>query len=242
MPTATAPKMKRGSPVFTPSKAGAGAAGVELDAAQSEMIQRMFDEKQTAKIRRRYNRNARFYDFMDRMVGDPWRRKVIGQAAGRVLEVGVGTGKNLAFYDPAMTRELVGIDFSPAMLARARAKPCRVPVTLLEMDAQHLTFPDASFNTVVATCVFCTVPDPVLGLQEVRRVCKPGGRVVLLEHMRIDRPVIGLLMDLLDPLTTAVIGTHINRRTLENVRRAGLTLEQVEPVSGDLVKLICARP
>lgn len=202
----------------------------------------MINEKYTASVRRKYNRNALIYDAMDRMVPDPWRIQMVGQATGRVLEIGIGTGKNLGLYDPAITQELVGIDLSPRMLAKARLKPCRVPVTLLEMDAQRMTFPDASFDTVLATCVFCTVPDPVLGLREARRVCKPGGRIMLLEHMRLDRPVVGPLMDLVDPLAVWVIGTHINRRTVENVRLAGLTLDRTEQVMGDLMKLIYARP
>lgn len=202
----------------------------------------MPEQTETERIRRKYNRNALWYDSMDRMVKDPWRERVLSQALGCVLEIGVGTGKNLELYDPAVTASLTGIDFSPAMLAKARSKACRVPLTLLGMDAQQMHFPDASFDTVLATCVFCTVPDPVLGLREARRVCKPDGRILLLEHVRIDRPVIGPLMDLLDPLAVAVIGTHINRRTVENARSAGLTIERVEPVKGDLVKLIYARP
>ncbi|MHB9146180.1 MAG: class I SAM-dependent methyltransferase [Symbiobacteriia bacterium] len=200
------------------------------------------DGRATESVRRKYNRNSRFYDLMDRMSDEAWHRRVIAQARGRVLEIGVGTGKNLPLYDPQVTRELVAIDFSPGMLERAGGKPCAVPLTLLEMDAQHLTFPDASFDTVLATCVFCTVPDPVQGLREARRVCRPEGRILLLEHMRIDRPVIGPLMDLFDPISVALIGTHINRRTLENARLAGLRVEHVESVSGDLVKIIHARP
>lgn len=202
----------------------------------------MIDERATEAVRRKYNRNARWYDAMERMVRDEWRRRVITQAVGRTLEIGIGTGKNLPFYDPAVTDELVGIDISPGMLERARSKPCRVPLTLLEMDAQRMSFPDHSFDTVLATCVFCTVPDPVAGLREARRVCKPDGRILLLEHVRIDRPVIGALMDLIDPLVAGLIGTHINRRTVENCRLAGLTIERVEPLLGDLIKLIYARP
>lgn len=202
----------------------------------------MIDAERTDFVRRRYNRNAVLYDSMDRMVKEGWRQLVIGQASGRVLEIGVGTGKNLPLYDPAVTQELTGIDLSPAMLARARQKRCAVPLTLLEMDAQHLAFPDASFDTVLTTCVFCTVPDPVLGLQEARRVCKPGGRILLLEHVRLEHPVAGPLMDLLDPLVVAMIGTHINRRTVENARLAGLTVERVHNLHGNLIKLIHARP
>jgi len=202
----------------------------------------VINEKYTASVRRKYNRNALIYDAMDKMVRDPWRELMVRQATGRVLEIGIGTGKNLGLYDPAITQELVGIDLSPRMLDKARPKPCRVPVSLLEMDAQRMTFPDASFDTVLATCVFCTVPDPVLGLREARRVCKPGGQIMLLEHMRLDHPVLGPLMDLADPLAVWVIGTHINRRTLDNVRLAGLTIDRAEPVMGELMKLIIARP
>ena len=200
------------------------------------------NDRQTASVRRKYNRNALVYDSMDRMIRDEWRRKVIGEARGRVLEIGVGTGKNLRLYDPQITQELVGIDFSPGMLARARHKPCKVPHSLLEMDAQALSFPDATFDTVLATCVFCTVPDPLQGLREARRVCRPEGRILLLEHVRIDRPVVGMLMDLLDPLSVLVVGTHINRRTVENVRLAGMHVDQLDAISGDLVKLIHASP
>lgn len=202
----------------------------------------MINERETASVRRKYNRNALVYDAMDRMVREEWRLRVVRQAVGRVLEVGVGTGANLPYYDPSVTTELVGIDFSPGMLSRAYKKPCRVPLTLLEMDAQRMDFPDASFDTVLATCVFCTVPDPILGLKEVRRVTRPGGRILLLEHVRIDKPVVGTLMDLVDPLAVAVIGTHINRRTVENARLAGLQIERVENLKGDLIKLIHARP
>lgn len=200
------------------------------------------DAQATAAVRRKYDRNARFYDAMDRMVRGRWRAKVIGQAAGRVLEIGVGTGKNLPFYDPEVTTELIGIDPSPGMLARARTKPSRVRAELREMDAQDLHFADDSFDTVVATCVFCTVPDPVRGLREAGRVCRRTGRILLLEHVRVDRPVVGTFMDALDPFVAAAIGTHINRQTVENVRRAGLVVDEVESVHGDLVKLIHARP
>lgn len=202
----------------------------------------MIDERQTESVKRKYNRNACWFDVMDRMMKDEWHHQIIGQAAGRVLEIGVGTGKNLPYYDPARVEELVAIDFSPGMLARARTKVCKAPLTLLEMDAQRMSFPDASFDTVLATCVFCTVPDPVLGLREAGRVCKPGGRILLFEHVRIDKPVVGPLMDVLDPLVVGLIGTHINRRTVENARLAGLTVERVENVRGNLLKLIHARP
>jgi len=200
-------------------------------------------DRETELTRKRYNRTSLIYDWMDRMIKPDLRAKVLSQACGRVLEVGVGTGKNLAFYPPSCS-EVVGIDLSPGMLAKAKArtKEAKVPVVLYEMDAQALEFPNASFDTVVATCVFCSVPDPIKGLSEIRRVCKPGGRVILLEHVRSDNPLLGKMMDILDPLTVRMMGPHINRRTVENVRAAGLKIRNVEDQKVKILKLIVAEP
>ena len=200
-------------------------------------------ERETELTKKRYNRTSRFYDCMDRMFKPELRQKVLGQATGKVLEVGVGTGKNLAFYTTRCI-DVTGIDLSPGMLnkAKARVKDTSVPVRLLEMDVQHMIFPDASFDTVVATCVFCSVPDPVKGLQEIRRVCKPGGQVLLLEHVRSDNPLLGKIMDILDPLTVRMMGPHINRRTVENVTTAGLHINSVENQKIKILKYIIAQP
>lgn len=202
------------------------------------------DRELTEKIRRRYNRNALFYDSMDRMIRAAWRRQVIGEAAGNVLEVGVGTGKNLSYYNPAICTKVTGIDFSPGMLAKARprAEQAPVPVELMEMDAQAMSFADGSFDMVISTCVFCSVPDPLAGLREVRRVCKAEGRILFLEHMRLDWPIVGLVMDLMNPGTVGLMGVNINRRTVENIENAGLTLVKVENLLGPLVRYMEARP
>lgn len=199
-------------------------------------------DDRTKAIRRRYNRTALYYDWMDWLFPASLRRRVIAQAMGKVLEVGVGTGANLPHYPPG--GEVVAIDFSPAMLAKAREKAsgARVPVQLLEMDVQNMSFPDASFDTVVATCVFCSVPDPVKGLKEVRRVCRPGGRVILLEHVRSENPVAGAIMDVINPVCASLIGDNINRRTVANVQAAGLRLIEVQDVFARIVKLIVAAP
>ncbi len=197
---------------------------------------------QTEIIRKRYNRTARFYDWMDKMIPDAIRQRALSQATGKVLEVGVGTGKNLPYYRDGC--EVTGIDFSPGMLDKAREKShlAKVPVTLVEMDAQHMTFPDGTFDTVVATCVFCSVPDPVQGLIEVRRVCKPSGKIVLLEHVRSENPLLGWLMDVLNPVSLHLVGSNINRRTVENVRAAGIDIRHVEDLTSKIVKLIVGRP
>lgn len=199
-------------------------------------------DKETLLTRERYNRTSKFYDIMDRMIKSDIRKKILSEASGKVLEVGVGTGKNLEFYSPDC--EITGIDLSPGMLEKARekAQKIRITVSLLEMDAQNLQFPDDTFDTVVATCVFCSVPDPIKGLKEVKRVCKPEGKIILLEHVRSDNPILGKLMDLLDPITVRMMGPHINRRTVENISKAGLTIRSVEDQNLKILKHIVAEP
>ncbi|HEX3015351.1 MAG TPA: class I SAM-dependent methyltransferase [Desulfobacteria bacterium] len=199
-------------------------------------------DQETLLTRKRYNRTAKIYDLMDRMIKPDLRSRVLGLAAGKVLEVGVGTGNNLRYYPEGC--EVTGIDLSPGMLAKAKAKvkEAKVAVTLLEMDAQNLKFPDNHFDTVVATCVFCSVPDPLKGLQEIKRVCKPNGKVILLEHVRSENPILGKIMDILDPLTVRLIGPHINRRTVENVQKTGMKIQSVEDQKTKILKLIISEP
>ena len=193
----------------------------------------------SSTVREKYNRIAFVYDVVDLLIPHAWRLRAVGLAKGKTLEVGVGSGLNLPLY-PAACSEVFGIDISPRMLAKAekRAQQCRAPITLFEMDAQNLDFPDDSFDTVLATCVFCTVPDPVKGLREMRRVCKPDGMIVLVEHMRSRRPWLGKVMDWLNPLSVTLLGDHINRNTVGNAREAGIDVVEVADLSGDVVRLI----
>ncbi len=204
--------------------------------------------KETAATRARYDRIAPLYDFVEALVEryrfSDWRERAWSLVAGpRVLEVGVGTGKNVPYYPPGV--HVTGVDLSARMLTRARKRTAHrePPVTLLQMDAQALDFPDDAFDSGIATFVFCSVPDPILGLREMARVVKPGGQIVLLEHVRSESPLLGRLMDWLDPLVAWLMGPHISRRTVENVRRAGLTIERVKDLdTGGIVKLIVSHP
>jgi len=201
----------------------------------------------SATTRNRYNRAARFYDvnsaMMERLLMRRLRTRLWQKAsvAGAILEIGVGTGVNIPYY-PSGARA-TAIDLSEKMLERAsrRAERLHVQADLLEMDAQHLDFPDATFEAVAATCVFCSVPDTVAGLREAWRVLKPGGRLLLLEHMRSGNPAFGKLMDLMNPAFVRMSGANINRRTLDNLRAAGVSDFDASSHAFGIVKLIEAR-
>lgn len=181
---------------------------------------------------------------MDRMIKSDWRKELIHQVHGKVLEVGIGTGANIPFYRPGV--EVIGIDFSKGMLKQAHKKlemlEKQKNVKLLEMDAQALQFPDDSFDFVISTCVYCSVPDPIQGFQEIRRVCKPNGKILMLEHMRSENPVIGSLMDISNPLVVRLWGANINRRTLDNIHKAGLEIERNEMLIGTIMRKLILKP
>lgn len=203
---------------------------------------------ETLKTRRRYNRISVLFDLiefpMEILFFSRWRRRLFKMIdpKERLLEVGIGTGKNLGYYPPGI--DAVAIDISEGMLRGAikRARMLNLKVSLKLMDAERLEFEDRRFDTVVATFVFCSVPDPIKGLRELKRVCKGQGRIILLEHMRPNRIPIGRLFDLVNPLIVRLTGVNINRRTIENIKKSGLVIEREEDLLSDIVKLIVARP
>lgn len=153
------------------------------------------------------------------------RRRIVGSAEGLVLEVGAGTGLNLPHYRQA--RSVIATDPDFAMLGRARRRTAsaRVPVWFVAAAVEALPFPDAVFDTVISTCVFCTVADPAAGFAELRRVLKPGGELRLLEHVRAPLRAAAVLQDLATPVWMRIAGgCRLNRPTMETARKAGLEL------------------
>ena len=174
-----------------------------------------------AEVTRRYDRMASIYDLYDapmELMGTKKRRRaLVGNTSGTVLEVGVGTGKNLRYYTAGT--EVAGIDVSSQMLQRAerRLAALRMKANLVEADVQDLPFDDDTFDTAVGTCVFCSVVDPVQGLRELGRVVRPDGRILLLEHVRPTNKLLGRISDVVSIFTRRIFGFRTNRRTEENV-------------------------
>lgn len=197
-------------------------------------------------VRACYDRIAPYYDCMEDLAETrhrDWRRGAWALVKGpRVLEVGVGTGRNMACYPPEV--QVTGVDLSAGMLERAqqRAVALTNPVSLLQMNVQALGYADAAYDCAIATFVFCSVVDPAAGLREIKRVVRPGGRIILLERVRAARRLLTCLMDLFDPLGSGLMGAHINRETIQNVRHSGLGIVVAEPLDGwGIFRLIVAR-
>ncbi len=197
------------------------------------------------KTRKRYDRIAPFFDglegFLEGLFFSRWRKILWAKAEGpHILEVGVGTGKNFPLY-PGNAR-ITAIDFSPKMLDQARKKRDRrnIDVDLDLMDIESLCYADNSFDTVIATFVFCSVPKPQKGLQELYRVCKPGGQVLLLEHVLSSNRFLAWMMKLMNPLVKSLVGAEITRQTVKNVQACPFQKVLLDPASGDMVKLIRA--
>lgn len=194
------------------------------------------------KIRSRYDRVSGVYDLfeqpMEMMALRRYRNEIMKELKGQVLEVGIGTGKNIPYYPDDI--DITAIDFSSKMLERARIKADNFSkeVNIVLMDAQKMDFLDNSFDCVFTTCVFCSVPDPVQGLKEIRRVCKPDGKIIMIEHVRSEKKVIGAFMDIINPVVVNLYGANINRRTINNIKTAGfINVEEIN-LMGDIVKKI----
>ncbi len=193
--------------------------------------------------REKWDRAAGTFDLMSSR-GPEWRwepakRKFFSAMNGKILFLAVGTGLDIPFFPPG--HEIVGIDISPRMLekAQSRADAYEGNLELLEMDVHDLRFEDNTFDQIFTSCTFCSVPNPVKGLESLRRVLKPGGELRMFEHTGSRWFPFNLMMHLMTPLSR-LVGPEMNRPTVENVRRAGFQVREVKNLYLDVVKAITA--
>jgi ubiquinone/menaquinone biosynthesis C-methylase UbiE len=187
---------------------------------------------ETARVKAVQDKHARGYDrqiaMFERVLFGDGRAWVCSQAQGRVLELAAGTARNLPFYPPDV--DLTCIELSPEMLAigRARAEQCGRPADLRLGDAQALEFGDGTFDTVTCTLGFCTIPDPTAAAREARRVLKPGGRLLMLEHVRSPLSIVRAGQKLLEPLSVRFEADHLLREPLDYLPSIGFEIDEVE--------------
>jgi ubiquinone/menaquinone biosynthesis C-methylase UbiE len=200
----------------------------------------------TARLKKKYDLLGPFYDIIawptEKLVLSRGRASLFKKVpAGQLLELGVGTGKNFRYYPHFV--QATAVDISEGMINRAskKARLLETPVRLELSDAQNLPFPDHSFDSVVGTLVFCTVPDPVLALKESKRVLKPSGKLILLEHGRPKGDKLSGLFHFLSHFTVIFWGDHLNRDMVKMVKEAGFVVHEVEEFK-DFWKLIVAGP
>lgn len=196
----------------------------------------------TEQIKKRFDRISSKFEVMDHFVKEDWRKELLKGVHGDILEVGVGLGTNFKYYPQEAT--VKGIDFSPKMLERARENldSAAVNIELFEMDVENLEFEDNSFDYIVSTCVFCSVPNPVKGFKELRRVIKPNGKIVMLEHMRSENEIIGKVLDFFNPVSVNLIGVNINRKTLSNLYQANLEVDEQEFLMTSVMRKLVLSP
>ena len=173
-----------------------------------------------------------------------WRREIVRPATGRILEIAAGTGLDFTHYRADMT--VVATEPDLAMLERARVRAAEVPATILLVaaDAQALPFRDATFDTAVVGLALCTIPSPPRALAELHRVLQRGGIARLLEHVRIDRPIVGRLQDVLTPVWRRLAGgCRLNERSLEAVQNAGFQIDDLHSyVHGGVLSIEASVP
>src|SRR5215218_267456 len=202
---------------------------------------------ETERIRRLYDDHAATYDrslgIGERLLLGRFRQAFGALLSGETIEVGIGSGLNIPFYSAAVTRA-VGVDLSQRMLQHAKERAARlgIPFALVQADAEALPFPDAAFDTVAISLALCTIPNPGKALLELGRVCRPGGQLVMLEHVRSTARPLAALQRALSPMNERAIGCHLDRDTFELARSLGFTIDETRSRLCNSVQLVVARP
>lgn len=183
----------------------------------------------------RYDRGMGLFN---RLGLGPLRRRLIGDVHGEILEIGVGTGLNLPLY-PAGAR-VTAVELDAERLSAAQMRPGAAH--LVRANAEHLPLAGTRFDVVVSSLVFCSIVDPAAALAEIRRVLRPNGRLLMLEHVRGDGPVSRRLTDWLHPLWFALQGEcHLNRETAALVAASGFDVERTSRHGWGIIEVIAAR-
>ena len=200
---------------------------------------------ETERVRRIQDKEAPRYDrqisFFERVLFGDGRQWVCSQATGDVLELAAGTARNLPFYPPDV--RITAVELSPEMLSigRRRAEALGRDADLRLGDVQALEFPDGSFDTVVCTLGLCTIPDDRKAAAEARRVLRPGGRLLLLDHVRSPSLPVRAIQRLLDPLSVRFQADHLLRDPLDYLSAEGFDVERMERSKWGIVERVRAR-
>jgi len=188
---------------------------------------------------------AKWYDFfmspLETKTFKTIRKGLLSTATGQVLEIGAGTGINFPLYESA--ESVTAIEPSGFMIERATGKQklSRVPITMVQASAEELPFADNSFDTVVATLVFCTIPNPQKAMEEIKRVCKPNGSILLFEHVKMENRGLGMLQEWLTPAWKKICdGCCLNRDTLSLIKNNQLSIKKVDSYFNSLFISIVA--
>jgi demethylmenaquinone methyltransferase/2-methoxy-6-polyprenyl-1,4-benzoquinol methylase len=201
----------------------------------------------TLKTKIKYDRNAMFYDLfelpVEKLLYSRWRKKYFSHLKGKILDVGIGTGKNIDYYNSEA--EVTGIDFSQKMLEKGRqklAKSGKKNIILAQMDVENLNFNDNSFDYVITSSVFCSVPDPIKGLKEISRVLKPDGKLIMIEHVLSKNRFISFLENFFNGIVRFFTGVNVNRDTGQNIIKSGMEITEDKNLAlFDVFKLFKAK-
>ena len=201
--------------------------------SETERVRRIWD-----KLAPRYDRDIKFFEKVLFSGGREW---ACSQASGVVLEIGAGTGRNLEYYPAGI--QLIGIDMSPRMIAiaRERAHAAGREADLRVGDAQALDIPDESVDTVISTLSLCSIPDDRKAVSEVKRVLRPGGRFILMEHVASPLRLVRVFQKALDWIAVRTEGDHLVREPLVHLKAEGFLIEGIERLKWGIVERIAAR-
>ena len=192
-----------------------------------------------------YDRVAKFFDFLRQGDMRRWntdQKSLFKNLSGEVLYIGIGTGLETLNFPPDL--KIMAIDISSAMLQQSKTRTKSYPgeIHLCQMDAKNSAFRDHSFDSVVTVCVLCSVKHPIACLEEIKRVLKPDGKLVMFEHVLSKNPIYAIALKTMSNLTEFLEGTYLDRDTVNNAEKAGFKIFSHKNVYLDIVKALIAKP